>query len=78
MIPLHRDARERNPNAFGERNGELMYIGRTRERMAGRVCLVGNIDAAAYFIGCIEEVEDVIKQDIDAAGLGGGYILASF
>ncbi len=52
---------------------------KTVKRMAGdRVCLVGNIDCGELLPhGSPEEVTDAVRQAIEDAAPGGGFILAS-
>lgn len=55
-----------------------MELTKVKELIGDRVCLAGNIDCAHLLpFGSAEDVRDAVKQTIDDAGKGGGYILTS-
>jgi len=55
-----------------------MDIGRVKENYGELICLIGNIDCGELLSrGSPEEVEKVVKETIEAAAPGGGYILSS-
>ncbi len=57
---------------------QCMDIGETKEYVAGRACIVGNIDCRHLLVfGSEEEVEQNVKETIETAAPGGGYIIAS-
>ena len=46
--------------------------------MAGRACVLGNIDCRNLLpYGTQEEVERAVKETIEQAAPGGGYVLSS-
>ncbi len=48
-----------------------------KQRVGGRVCLVGNLDITYLLVdGTREEVFDTVRQAIRDAGQGGGFIVA--
>ena len=55
-----------------------MDIGKVKEIYGGRVCLIGNIDCGELLSnGTTAEVVDAVRQCIDVAAPGGGFILSS-
>jgi uroporphyrinogen decarboxylase len=49
-----------------------------KEKWGDRICLWGNIDLVKTLpYGTVEEVEAEVKQRIEDAGAGGGYICAT-
>jgi uroporphyrinogen decarboxylase len=57
---------------------QCMDIGEMKERTVGKLCLIGNIDCRELPVnGTGEDVEEAVKQTINVAAPGGGYILAS-
>ncbi len=52
-------------------------LARAKEMVGGRLCLVGNMDVTRILVDASrEEVEEAVRSSIDAAGPGGGYIVA--
>ncbi|OGG02820.1 MAG: hypothetical protein A3F83_06965 [Candidatus Glassbacteria bacterium RIFCSPLOWO2_12_FULL_58_11] len=52
-------------------------LGRAREIVDGRVCMIGGFDQGHYFTGCpAEETRREVRRCFEEAGPGGGYILA--
>ena len=57
---------------------QCMDIGEVKEQLAGKMCVVGNIDCRNLLVfGTPEEVKRVVKETIEKAAPGGGYILTS-
>jgi uroporphyrinogen decarboxylase len=55
-----------------------MDLGEVKERYGERLCIIGNIDSSRTLpYGTPEEVEAEVRQAIEIAAPGGGYILAS-
>jgi len=49
----------------------------TKSRIGKRVCLMGNVEPIGIFLkGSPKEIEDVCREQIKAAGPGGGYVLS--
>jgi uroporphyrinogen decarboxylase len=57
---------------------QCMDIGEVKKHIQGKACLLGNIDCAELLpFGTPDEVEQTVKETIEIAGKGGGYILSS-
>jgi uroporphyrinogen decarboxylase len=57
---------------------QCMDIAETKEHLAGKVCILGNIDCRHLLpFGTEEEVEESVKETIAKAAPGGGYIISS-
>ncbi len=57
---------------------QCMDIGQVKDYLAGRACILGNIDCRDLLVfGSQEEVQQTVKQTIEAAAPGGGYIISS-
>lgn len=57
---------------------QCMDIAETKKKCAGRACVIGNIDCVDLLTsGSVEEVERTVKETIEIAAPGGGYILSS-
>ena len=57
---------------------QCMDIGETKQYVAGRACRVGNIDCRNLLVfGSEEEVQHAVKETIEVASPGGGYIVSS-
>lgn len=55
-----------------------MELAKVKELVGNQVCLAGNIDCAHLLpFGSQEDVRNAVKQAIDDANKGGGYILTS-
>jgi len=50
-------------------------LARAKKLVGGRVCLIGGFHQSAIERGTPKQVEERVKECIDAAGEGGGYIL---
>ena len=52
-------------------------LARAKEIAAGRICLLGNIDVTHILVDASrDEVFEAVRQAIEDAGTGGGYIVA--
>jgi len=57
---------------------QCMDIGEVKKHTAGRVCIIGNIDCQELLPGGTpEEVDKVVRETMDIAAPGGGYIISS-
>lgn len=57
---------------------QCMDIAEVKEYVAGRTCILGNIDCRYLLpFGTEEEVEGCVKETIKKAAPGGGYIISS-
>jgi uroporphyrinogen decarboxylase len=57
---------------------QCMDIGQVKRHLAGRSCVMGNIDCMYVLCeGTAEEVETTVRDTIKAAAPGGGYIMSS-
>jgi len=57
---------------------QCMDIGEVKAHLAGRACVVGNIDCRNLLpFGTEDEVVQTVRETIEKAGAGGGYILSS-
>ena len=55
-----------------------MELRKVKEHVGKRACIAGNIDCAHLLPhGSVEEVRETVRQAIDDAGEGGGYIVTS-
>jgi uroporphyrinogen decarboxylase len=55
-----------------------MELGRVKQMIGDRICLVGNIDCAHLLPhGTVEEVREAVRTAIADAAAGGGYMLSS-
>ncbi len=54
-----------------------MELAEAKEAAGDRICLMGNLDVTHILVDASrEEVFEAVRQSIEAAGQGGGYILA--
>ncbi len=57
---------------------QCMDIGETKQYVAGRACILGNIDCRNLLVYDSEEqVDQAVKETIEVAAPGGGYIVTS-
>lgn len=57
---------------------QCMDIGKVKKYLAGKACILGNIDCRNLLpFGTKEEVEEVVKETIEKVSPGGGYIITS-
>jgi uroporphyrinogen decarboxylase len=55
-----------------------MDIGEVKTYLAGKMCVLGNIDCRDLLVsGTEEEVEQTVRETIEKAAPGGGYIISS-
>ena len=65
-------------NAMNPFEPPCMNLKEAKEKWGDRICLWGNIDLVNTLpYGTVEEVEAEVKQRIEDAGKGGGYICAT-
>ena len=65
-------------NAMNPFEPPCMNLKEAKEKWGDRICLWGNIDLVHTLpYGTVEEVEAEVKQRIEDAGKGGGYICAT-
>ena len=76
--PIVDDLIEAGFDGFNPVQPQCMEIGEVKVHVAGRLCLVGNIDCRNLLpFGTMEEVEQTVQETIAAAAPGGGYIISS-
>ena len=57
---------------------QCMDIGEVKRHLAGKACVLGNIDCRDLLpFGTEEEVDKTVKETIEKAAPGGGYIMSS-
>ena len=57
---------------------QCMEIGEVKEYLTGRACILGNIDCRNLLpFGTEEEVEETVRETLEKAAPGGGYIISS-
>jgi len=57
---------------------QCMDIGEVKKYLAGRACILGNIDCRNLLpFGTEEEVEEAVKETMEKVSPGGGYIITS-
>ena len=57
---------------------QCMEIGEVKEYLTGRACILGNIDCRHLLpFGTEEEVEETVRETLEKAAPGGGYIISS-
>ncbi len=81
MMPILEDIAAMQPAAmetFTPREmGADVDLAEAKRRIGDKVCMIGGFDQAHYFQGCTpEETRAKVRECFDAAGEGGGYILA--
>ncbi len=78
MWPILDDLMEIGFDGFHPVQPQCMDIGETKHHLAGKCCVLGNIDCRELLVfGTEEEVEQTVKETIEVAAPGGGYILVS-
>ncbi len=78
MWPILEDHIEVGFDGFHPIQPDCMDISEVKTRFAGKLCLIGNIDCRALLCdGSGEEVEAAVKETIEIAAPGGGYMLMS-
>jgi uroporphyrinogen decarboxylase len=65
-------------NAMNPFEPPCMNLKEAKQKWGDRICLWGNIDLVNTLpYGTVDEVEAEVKQRIEDAGKGGGYICAT-
>jgi len=78
MWPLMEDIVELGFDGYNPIQPQCMEIAEAKERLGDRICLVGNIDCMELLVyGSEAEVAANVRETIDVAAPGGGYILSS-
>jgi uroporphyrinogen decarboxylase len=76
--PILDDFVEIGFDGFNPVQPECMDIGEVKAHLAGKMSIIGNIDCRNLLpFGRPEEVERTVRETIEIAAPGGGYILAS-
>jgi uroporphyrinogen decarboxylase len=78
MWPILDDFIEVGFDAFHPVQPQCMDIRQVKKHLAGKMCVIGNIDCRDLLSwGTEEEVEETVKATIAEAAPGGGYIISS-
>jgi uroporphyrinogen decarboxylase len=78
LWPILDDFVEVGFDAFHPVQPQCMDIVEVKQYLAGKMCIIGNIDCMELLpSGTEEEVEIAVKETIEAVAGGGGYILCS-
>jgi uroporphyrinogen decarboxylase len=65
-------------DAFHPVQPQCMDIGEVKRHLAGKACVMGNIDCRNLLVlGTEQEVADTVEKTIELAAPGGGYIISS-
>jgi len=76
--PILEDFVEVGFDAFHPIQPQCMEIAEVKEKVGDRICLAGNIDCRHLLVfGTPDEVRRSVKETIDIAAPGGGYIISS-
>ena len=76
--PILDDFLEVGFDGFHPVQPQCMDIGEVKQRLLGKMCILGNIDCRNLLVsGTPEEVERTVEETIQKAAPGGGYILTS-
>ncbi len=76
--PILDDFLEVGFDGFHPIQPQCMDIGEVKAYLAGKMCVMGNIDCRDLLVsGTEEEVEQTVKETIEKAATGGGYIISS-
>ncbi len=76
--PILDDFIEVGFDAFHPVQPQCMEIGEVKEHLAGKACIIGNIDCRDLLVfGTEDEVERTVKETIEVAAPDGGYIISS-
>jgi len=81
MMPILESIAAMNPEAMETFTPPAMGgdvdLREAKRRIGDRVCLIGGFDQFHHFLGCsAEETRREVRRCFEAAGKGGGYILA--
>jgi uroporphyrinogen decarboxylase len=78
MWPILDDIVEVGFDGFHPVQPQCMDIAEVKRHLAGKACVIGNIDCRELLpFGTEEEVDRVVKETIEKAAPGGGYIISS-
>ena len=78
MWPVLDDIVEVGFDGFHPVQPQCMDIAEVKRHLAGKACVIGNIDCRELLpFGTEEEVDRVVKETIEKAASGGGYIISS-
>ena len=78
MWPILDDLIEIGFDGFHPVQPQSMDIGEVKQHLAGKACVLGNIDCRELLVyGTEAEVEASVEETIEAAAPGGGYIICS-
>lgn len=81
MMPILENIADMGPNAMEtftplDMGGDA-DLAEAKSRIGQRVCMIGGFDQFHYFTGCTpEETRKKVRECFEAAGEGGGFILA--
>jgi uroporphyrinogen decarboxylase len=76
--PILDDFLEVGFDGFHPIQPQCMDIGEVKTYLAGKMCVMGNIDCRELLVsGTEEEVEQTVRETIEKAAPGGGYIISS-
>ena len=76
--PILDDFLEVGFDGFHPVQPQCMDIGEVKTYLAGKMCVMGNIDCRDLLVsGTEEEVEQTVRETIEKAAPGGGYIISS-
>jgi uroporphyrinogen decarboxylase len=76
--PILDDFLEVGFDGFHPIQPQCMDIGEVKTYLAGQMCVMGNIDCRDLLVsGTEEEVEQTVRETIEKAAPGGGYIISS-
>ncbi len=81
MMPILEDIADMKPDAMETftppEMGADVDLAEAKKRIGDRVCMIGGFDQFHFFQGCTpEETRAAVRKAFDAAGEGGGFILA--
>jgi len=76
--PIMDDIVEVGFDGFHPVQPQCMDIAEVKRHLAGRLCVLGNVDCRDLLVsGSVEEVERTVKETIEQAAPGGGYVMTS-
>jgi uroporphyrinogen-III decarboxylase len=81
MMPILEDIAAMKPDAMETFTPPAMGgdadLKEAKHRIGDKVCMIGGLDQFHYFTGCSEkETREEVRRCFEAAGEGGGFILA--
>lgn len=81
MMPILENVAAMGPDAMETftppEMGADVDLAEAKRRIGNRVCMIGGFDQGHYFLGCTpEETRRKVRECFEAAGGGGGYVLA--